>query len=185
MRVAGLVLSLSVLVIAGSATAQHQPQHHHRAHPPTASATPYAGLQTREIKALSDQDIADLRAGRGMGLALAAELNSYPGPMHVLELADQLRLSAEQRTQTSAAFSAMQRETAVIGEQVIAGERALDQLFQARTVTPENLDSTVMQLEQARGRLRAAHLRTHLRMVAILSPEQIAAYDRLRGYSPR
>ena len=48
---------------------------------------PYAGLQARPVKALSDQQIADLRAGRGMGLALAAELNGYPGPMHVLELA--------------------------------------------------------------------------------------------------
>jgi hypothetical protein len=39
------------------------------------SPQPYAGMQTRPIKALSDQQIADLRAGRGMGLALAAELN--------------------------------------------------------------------------------------------------------------
>ncbi len=41
---------------------------------------PYAGLQARPVKALSDQQIADLKAGRGMGLALAAELNGYPGP---------------------------------------------------------------------------------------------------------
>jgi hypothetical protein len=59
--------------------------------------TPYAGMQGRSIKALSDQQIADLNTGRGMGLALAAELNGYPGPSHVLELADKLELSAEQR----------------------------------------------------------------------------------------
>jgi hypothetical protein len=59
--------------------------------------TPYAGMQSRSIKALSDQQIADLNAGRGMGLALAAELNGYPGPLHVLELADKLDLSADQR----------------------------------------------------------------------------------------
>ena len=64
--------------------------------------TPYAGMQARPIKALSDQQIADLKAGRGMGLALAAELNGYPGPLHVLELADKLDLSAEQRTACSA-----------------------------------------------------------------------------------
>jgi hypothetical protein len=46
--------------------------------------TPYAGMQTRPIKALSEQQVADLQAGRGMGLALAAELNGYPGPAHVL-----------------------------------------------------------------------------------------------------
>jgi hypothetical protein len=31
-----------------------------------------------------------------MGLALAAELNGYPGPIHVLELGDQLNLSSVQ-----------------------------------------------------------------------------------------
>ena len=62
--------------------------------------TPYAGMQSRPIKALSDQQVSDLRAGRGMGLALAAELNGYPGPSHVLEFADQLELSAEQRSRS-------------------------------------------------------------------------------------
>ena len=77
-----VTLSIAALVIAiGTAVAQ----------------TPYAGMQTRSIKALSDQQIADLRAGRGMGLALAAELNGYPGPSHVLELADKLDLSPDQR----------------------------------------------------------------------------------------
>lgn len=31
---------------------------------------PYAGMQTREVKSLSAQDIVDLREGRGWGLAL-------------------------------------------------------------------------------------------------------------------
>jgi hypothetical protein len=60
--------------------------------------SPYAGMQTRPIKALSAEQVADLKAGRGMGLAMAAELNGYPGPAHVLELADKLDLSDQQRT---------------------------------------------------------------------------------------
>jgi dienelactone hydrolase len=47
-------------------------------------------MQARPIKAPSDQQIADLQAGRGMGLALPAELNGYPGPSHLLELSDKL-----------------------------------------------------------------------------------------------
>ena len=43
-----------------------------------SARSPYAGMQTRPIKSLSDQQIADLKAGRGMGLALPAELNGYP-----------------------------------------------------------------------------------------------------------
>jgi hypothetical protein len=35
-------------------------------------------------------------AGRGFGMAFAVDQNGYPGPMHVLELKDRLKLSAEQ-----------------------------------------------------------------------------------------
>ena len=65
-------------LMAASALAQ-QHKHDHG---------PYAGMQQRALKALSEDQIADLRAGKGMGLALAAELNGYPGPIHVLELCD-------------------------------------------------------------------------------------------------
>ena len=34
--------------------------------------------------------------GRGFGLAFAADQNGYPGPMHVLELRDRLKLTADQ-----------------------------------------------------------------------------------------
>src|SRR4051812_41793505 len=87
-----------------------------------AAQTPYAGIQTRAIKALSDQQIADLRAGRGMGLALAAELNGYPGPSHLLELADRLGLSDAQRSSARKLFEAMKSETIPIGERLIAQE---------------------------------------------------------------
>ena len=66
--------------------------------------TPYAGMQSRPIKALSEQQVADLGAGRGMGLALVAELNGYPGPLHVLELADKLSLSKDQRADMQRLF---------------------------------------------------------------------------------
>src|SRR5215470_5926245 len=75
-----LAISIAIIVFfIGPGTAQEQ--------------RPYAGLQNRSIKTLSDQQIADLNAGRGMGLALAAELNGYPGPIHAIELAEQLHLS--------------------------------------------------------------------------------------------
>src|SRR5205814_7458023 len=76
--------------------------------------TPYAGMQTRSIKALSDQQIADLQAGRGMGLALAAELNGYPGPSHVIELADKLELSADQRRRVQRLFDSMKAEAVLL-----------------------------------------------------------------------
>jgi hypothetical protein len=150
----------------------------------STALTPYAGLHRRSIKALSDQQVSDLRAGRGMGLALAAELNGYPGPLHALELADELSLSPDQRSSIGAALNSMKSETAAIGERVIAGETALDRLFASRKITPEDLDAAVMRIAAAQGELRAAHLRYHLQMTTILSPEQAITYARLRGYSP-
>src|SRR5687768_9981318 len=83
---------------------------------------PYAGFENRAIKALSDDEIADLRAGRGMGLALAAELNGYPGPSHVLEHAEALTLTPAQRQRTEAVFEAMKAEAVNLGERLIEQE---------------------------------------------------------------
>src|SRR5262249_52971946 len=58
--------------------------------------SPYAGQQSRDIKALSPQEVDDLINARGMALAKPAELNGYPGPLHAVELKDQLGLTAAQ-----------------------------------------------------------------------------------------
>jgi hypothetical protein len=97
--------------------------------------SPYVGMQTRSIKALSDQQIADLKAGRGMGLALPAELNGYPGPIHVLELADQLGLSTEQKARINDLFNSMKTEAVPLGTKLLEQEAALDQQFANHLVT--------------------------------------------------
>jgi len=149
---------------------------------PAIAESPYAGLQTRSIKALSDQQIADLRSGRGMRLALAAELNGYPGPSHVLELAPRIGLSDVQRNSIRAMFETMKAETIPIGEQLIAQEAALDKLFADHAVTPDNLSVAVAEIGATQAQLRAAHLRYHLLTVTILEPSQVQKYLMLRGY---
>jgi Spy/CpxP family protein refolding chaperone len=144
---------------------------------------PYAGMETRAIKALSDQQIADLQAGRGMGLALAAELNGYPGPIHAIELADKLGLSSDQITRLKELFEAMRAETIPLGTQLIAEERTLDDAFAGRTITLASLESQTQQIGAIQGKLRAAHLKYHLSTMAVLTPEQIEKYKELRGYS--
>jgi Spy/CpxP family protein refolding chaperone len=146
------------------------------------TAQPYAGMQARPIKALSDQQIADLKAGRGMGLALAAELNGYPGPSHLLELADQLDLSADQRAAIKGLFDAMKAETIPIGESLIAQEAVLDRLFADRTATPDTLQAATTAIGEVQARLRSAHLKYHLSTAAILQPQQLHRYAELRGY---
>jgi Spy/CpxP family protein refolding chaperone len=143
---------------------------------------PYKGMQQRAIKALSAEQIADLRAGRGMGLALAAELNGYPGPAHVLELADKLALTPAQRERTQALFDAMKAEAIALGEKLIAEEAALDSAFARRTATAASLTQQTAAVGAAQAALRAAHLRYHLAQIEVLTPAQVRRYAELRGY---
>lgn len=143
---------------------------------------PYAGFQARPLKALSDQQISDLKTGRGMGMALPAELNGYPGPIHLLELADQLDLSSEQRAILQAMFESMKAEAIPLGESLIGQEAALEGLFAARTVTPGALRAATAAIGETQGKLREAHLKYHLSTVAILLPQQLQRYAELRGY---
>jgi Spy/CpxP family protein refolding chaperone len=144
--------------------------------------TPYAGMQDRSIKALSDQQIADLNAGRGMGLALAAELNGYPGPSHVLELADKLNLTADQRANMQRLFDAMKDEAMPLGSKLIEQEAELDRQFASRTVTPESLKASTAAVAATQGILRETHLKYHLSTGSILTPAQMTKYAELRGY---
>jgi Spy/CpxP family protein refolding chaperone len=144
--------------------------------------TPYAGMQNRQIKALSEQQVADLGAGRGMGLALAAELNGYPGPSHVLELADKLDLSADQRARIQRLFDSMKAEAVPLGTKLIEQESDLDKQFASRSVTPESLKSSTAAVALTQGELRETHLKYHLSTVAVLTPGQMQRYAELRGY---
>jgi len=148
-----------------------------------APAQPYAGLQKREIKALSREQMTELAAGEGMGLALAAELNGYPGPRHVLDLANQLGLTDEQRTRIQQLFDKMKAEAVPIGQQLIAAERNLNRAFAERMITPEQLQAATAAIGVTRGKLRDTHLKYHLATVALLSPDQIHHYTELRGYT--
>ncbi len=176
-----ITAALTALLI-GPATAQHLQQHHgHGQHKPHTPA-PYAGFQQREVKALSEQQIADLRQGRGMGLALAAELNGYPGPMHVLELKDELQLTAEQLRQFQDLFNNMRHEAIRTGELLIAREIELDRAFADGMISEELLNVVTTNIGQTQARLRAIHLRYHLTSAELLSEQQRRRYAELRGY---
>ncbi len=152
----------------------------------TASATPptpYAGQQQREIKALSTEEIESYLAGKGAGLAKAAELNHYPGPKHVLELADKLHLSDAQKSRTQAIFDAMQKEAVRQGKTLVEKEQELDRQFAAGAVTTDSLRSALKQIGELQAQVRGAHLAAHVEQQALLTKTQIATYDELRGYT--
>jgi Spy/CpxP family protein refolding chaperone len=146
------------------------------------TATPYAGQQARTIKALSDDDVAALRKGEGMGMAKAAELNGYPGPAHVLALAKQLSLTEDQVRQVQVVFDRMSAATRPLGNEVIAHERTLDRLFAEGHADRDGVAAETASIGELQGRLRLVHLTAHLATRTLLTSDQIAAYLRLRGY---
>jgi Spy/CpxP family protein refolding chaperone len=147
------------------------------------SQTPYAGMQNRAIKSLSDSDIHELRRGGGWGLALAAELNGMPGPAHLLELKDQIPLTADQVTKTQALLDEMRKAAIPTGERLIAAEKALEAAFAVGKVDEPSLRRLLAEAESARTELRFIHLSEHYKTVQFLKPEQIKRYNILRGYA--
>ena len=147
-----------------------------------AEPTPHAAWQERGIKAFSPEQIENYLTGRGMGMALPAELNGYPGPRHVLELADELDLSADQSARTEQLFEDMRLKAVALGEEIVAREALLDELFASGTASEAALDDLAEALGRLNGQLRAHHLRHHLAMRDLLDPRQLDRYQRLRGY---
>ena len=145
-------------------------------------ASPYAGFETRAIKSLSETDLEELRRGGGWGLALAAELNGVPGPAHLLELRDEISLSADQVAAIQAIFDEMQIEAVAAGDRLIEAEEAIEGAFRAGDLDDGRLRTLIAEAEAARAELRFIHLSRHLSTPPLLSADQIVRYNTLRGY---
>jgi hypothetical protein len=143
----------------------------------------YAGEAKREIKSLSATDIEELQNGRGWGLAKAAELNGVPGPVHLLEMKEEIDLSPEQIRAIEEIYVKMKQEAVPLGLELIELERELNNHFANRTITDELLSQILQKITQVHGQLRYVHLSAHLKTPDILEPDQITLYNKLRGYS--
>jgi hypothetical protein len=148
------------------------------------NGSPYRNQMNTEIRGLSDQEVSDLREGRGMGRARAAELNGYPGPRHVLDAAQsgQLPLTPEQMQTAERLFNGMAREARRLGEQILREEQSLEVAFRAGRISESELHARTLRIAALEGELRAVHLRAHIEMRAALSTSEIQQYNVIRGY---
>lgn len=167
--------SLSAFIVIAAVSAPLAAQHQHE-------ASPYAAWKSRDIKSLAPEDIEGLRRGEGMSLALAAELNAYPGPRHVLEMAHMLNLTEDQTSRVQEIRDRMQAEARRLGEEIVTAERRLDRAFAERTIDAATLESLTTEIGRLRGSLRSTHLVAHIETAAVLDQEQREAYERARGY---
>src|SRR5207245_4666002 len=103
--------------------------------------TPYKQQAERGLRGLYEKESAELKAGAGMRLARAAELNSYPGPRHVLDAieAGKLAASSEQRERVQQVFNGMNRDAVRIGTQIHEEEQRLETGCERATMTESGL----------------------------------------------
>jgi hypothetical protein len=169
-----LIAAGALSILATAAFAQHGGPTH---------VSPYAGQQVRDIKALSPSQTAELLAGKGMEQAKAAELNGYPGPMHVLELAGPLALSLAQTEASETLMASHKTEARNLGARLVQAERDLDVAFANKRIDAAQVETLTQHIGLLQAQLRASHLRTHLQQTELLTAPQVARYAELRGYA--
>jgi len=118
--------------------------------------------------------------GRGFGLAFAADQNGYPGPLHVLELKDQLKLTVDQETKAQALLHAMFAESKPKSARLLEAEAKLRRLFADRAADDAAVRAAVAEVERAHGEVRLVHLLTHLKTRDLLTEEQRRLYHEAR-----
>ncbi|MBI2956653.1 MAG: Spy/CpxP family protein refolding chaperone [Acidobacteria bacterium] len=156
-----LTLSLSVAFVA--ATEQK---------PPAGSAAAHHACVQEEQQALE--------RGEGFGLAMVADRNGYPGPKHILELRQELALTAAQEAEVQRLYERTQAEAIEVGQKLLKKEAEIERLFTAGNVDPIRLQRLVEDSAHLRADLRWVHLAAHLEAHGLLTAEQHARYQKLR-----
>jgi Spy/CpxP family protein refolding chaperone len=174
-----LVLAAFAVVTAGPALAQsgHGHQHGGGAQPHGGGGDAQAHHRVEACLREFDQVVAD---GRGFGLAFPADQNGYPGPLHVLELKERLRLDAAQEARVRTLLHAMFDQARPKGARLLDAEARLRRLFAAGAADASAVRAAVAEVEHARADLRLVHLLAHLETRALLTDAQRREYHEAR-----
>ena len=100
--------------------------------------------------------------------------------MHVLELKDRLKLTADQEAKAQALMHAMFSESRPKGTRLLEAETKLRRLFADRTADDAAVRAAVAEVERARSQVRLVHLLTHLKTRDLLTEDQRRIYHEAR-----
>jgi len=165
----GLIVTFLLLPILSITRAQHSHQGH----------TAPTGAQQAQHHAFLDQEREALERGEGFGMAMPADRNGYPGPLHVLDLKSELKLSSEQEKAMQKLFARMKEQALAGGRDVLQAEQRLEEMFAQQRPEAE-LRQQTRRIADLRAELRWVHLQTHLAARKILTQAQVATYQHLR-----
>ncbi len=190
LRAGALGATLAALAAGASICSAAEPsadpgaRHHGSAAAADTLRSPYSTLPGTGATGLLPQEVQGLTKGEGMALALAAEANGYPGPRHLLDAATagQLELRPGQREAIQRIYDRMLAEAVAKGQDILQAEANLALRFRHAHIDEAALRDLVDRIGRLRADLRFIHLRTHLETKALLTPEQLARYNTLRGY---
>ena len=168
----GVVVGIAVTAAAAAASAQHG-----------HGGAGAEGHQMAQACATEFEKVVG--EGRGFGLAFAADQNGYPGPMHVLELRDRLKLTADQEAKARDLMHAMFAESRPKSVRLLEAEARLRRLFAERVAEDAAVRAAVAEVERARSEVRLVHLLAHLKTRDLLSEDQRRLYHEARWGASR
>jgi len=148
----------------------------HGSHEAGSSASP----AHRRMQAALEERNGVLAQGLGAGLAFPADQNYYPGPLHVLELKDVLRLTAQQERQVETLQTAMFTASRPASKRLLESETRLRRLFADGIADEPRVRAATIETERAWAEVRLVHLFAHLKTRAVLSEEQRRLYHEAR-----
>jgi hypothetical protein len=149
-----------------------------------ARAAAHAAEAAREgtgIPALSEAQTAGYLDGKAMWHASVAELNHYPSPRRVFELAEALELTEGQRRATTKLDEETRQEAIRLGRELVALEQKLNRIFVWNQATADNIAIIVIDIGTLQTQLRLTHLVASIRQKSLLTEEQVRRYDELQG----
>ena len=115
------------------------------------------------------------------GQAQYADVNGFPAPKHLLDLAKELQLSDAQKKSLQTIYVGMRSRALELGKRIIGIEEELHQAFQEGLVSEKSVRDDTEQIGKLRGRLRAVYLNANMKAKDVLTNAQIESYKKLRA----
>ena len=144
-----------------------------------ATRTEQTGSDMQRHHSCLEEERASIERGEGFGMAMPADHAGYPGPRHVLDMAAELGLSADQKSGVEKIYAEMHEKAVARGKELLEAEARLEQMF--RDGRPEaDLREQSFRVDSIHAELRWIHLSAHLAAQKILTAAQLAQYTRLR-----
>ncbi|MGW8283196.1 MAG: Spy/CpxP family protein refolding chaperone [Gemmatimonadota bacterium] len=130
------------------------------------------GMGGGMLGGISAQEKEALLKGSGLGAGMIAMMNGYPGPKHVLEMGDELELTAAQREEIGTIFGEAKASFVELGTTIVEKDEALTALFTSGSATTAQVETLAREIGDLQGQLRAGHLNAHIRTYDALTPAQ-------------